>query len=316
MASMRYGVVGGGRVFQRYHLPCVRERDDVSLVAVCDTDPDQARRTLGDGHPDVLVTDDLTEFLDRGRPDVVAVCTPNDSHTAPTLAALAAGAAVLCEKPLAATGADAARIAAAAAESRLFGVNLPYRFHPLIPAFVSALPTEPHEVTLTFTTAGQRLWRPVTRWYSDEGVAGGGALLDLGLHAIDLLTAIFGTAEPAGCQLDRPGVEERAVAHLRFGTTPATLRIDRASRTMAMLVEARGADGAVALDLRRGEVHTADGTITAEPGHRPELAAIDAFLDAATGRGGAVVGAADALAHQSLVTRLYEQASVEPEPVS
>ncbi|AYN40329.1 gfo/Idh/MocA family oxidoreductase [Streptomyces dangxiongensis] len=304
--TLRYGVVGCGRVFQRFHLPEVTRHEDVELVAVCDADEAGARKVLGPAADGVLVTTDLTEFLGAGRPDVVAVCTPNDAHTGPVLAALAAGAHVLCEKPLAADLDEARRLAAADFAGRL-SVNLPYRFHELVPVFRDALPGDLHEVTLTFTTAGQRLWRPVTNWYGDPRRAGGGALLDLGAHALDLLGAVFGgPAEAVGCRVDRQGAEERVVAEVKLPAGPATVRIDRASRTLGLGVEAVGADGeSVVLDLKRGEVRGAAGVVTASE-RQPELAAIRGFLDAVTGRaGGRTVPAAEALAVQELIARLY-----------
>lgn len=308
MKPLRYGVIGCGRVFQRYHLPCVRGRSDYIIVAACDTDVEQARSVLADLAADALITADLDEFFSVGQPDVVAVCTPNDAHTAPVLAALAAGAAVLCEKPLAADPADARRIAEAAGASPLFGVNLPYRFHELIPAFAAALPDGAAEITLTFTTAGARLWRPVTKWYGDATRAGGGALLDLGSHALDLLVALFGWPRITDCRIDQPGVEERAVVDLMFARGPAKVRIDRASRTMNMLLEARVGGDVVTLDVRRAQVRSSAGVVTAL-GSRPELAAITGFLDAAAGLPGDVVGVADAVRLQELITASYATAT-------
>ncbi|MGI5212781.1 Gfo/Idh/MocA family protein [Plantactinospora sp. CA-290183] len=304
---LRYGVVGAGRVFQRFHLPAVTGHPDYALVAICDADPAQARATVGDAGRDAVFTDSLTEFFASGRLDVVAVCTPNDSHVAPVLAALAAGAAVLCEKPLAAGLPDAERIAAAAGTSVL-GVNLPYRFHPLLPAFREEIGGPPDRVTLTFTTAGQRLWRPVTKWYGDPARAGGGALLDLGPHALDLLTALFGTPEVVGCRLDGEPVEERVDAEVRFGRTLAHLVVDRAARTMGLTVEAEAGGRTVTLDLRRNEVRAGADVVARSDGAGVERAAIDRFLDAVAGRGGEVVGVAEAVALQRLIEQMYGSA--------
>ncbi|MFM9705643.1 Gfo/Idh/MocA family protein [Streptomyces galilaeus] len=311
--TLRYGVVGCGRVFQRYHLPVVTDHEDYTLVAACDTDADSARSVLGAAADGVLVTTSLEEFLTVGRPDVVAVCTPNDAHTEPVLAALAAGAHVLCEKPLAADLSQARRLAGVAGADRL-AVNLPYRFHELVPAFLKALPEGPCEITLTFTTAGQRLWRPVTNWYGDAARAGGGALVDLGAHALDLLITVFGRPRPLSCRVDAKGVEERVIADLEFPAGPATLRIDRRSRVMGLTLEATAADGgSTVLDLRRGEVRSAAGTVTAED-RRPELAAIRGFLDTVAGRTrGRTVAPAQALEVQELIVALYADATCDQE---
>ncbi|USQ86294.1 Gfo/Idh/MocA family oxidoreductase [Streptomyces phaeoluteigriseus] len=311
--TLRYGVVGCGRVFQRYHLPVVTDHEDYTLVAACDTDADSARSVLGAAADGVLVTTSLEEFLTVGRPDVVAVCTPNDAHTEPVLAALAAGAHVLCEKPLAADLTQARRLAGAAGADRL-AVNLPYRFHELVPAFLKALPGGPCEITLTFTTAGQRLWRPVTNWYGDAARAGGGALVDLGAHALDLLVTVFGRPRPVACRVDARGVEERVIADLEFPAGPAKLRIDRRSRVMGLTLEATAANGeTTVLDLRRGEVRSAAGTVTAED-RRPELAAIRGFLDTVAGRArDRTVAPAQALEVQELIAALYADAECDQE---
>lgn len=309
MAPVRYGVVGAGRVFQRYHLPCLRQRADVSLVALCDLDPAQAAAALGEEPGGPLITADLDTFFAEGRPDAIAVCTPNGLHLEPVLAGVAAGAAVFCEKPLAATLPDAERIAAAAERSSLFGVNLPYRFHPLLPAFTAALPAGECEIALVFTTPGQRLWRPVMNWYSDAARAGGGALLDLGSHALDLLAVLFGEPELVDCRLDSKGMDERAEVGLRFRTGPARVVIDRSSRRMELSLTVTGSSGAATLDIRHGVVRDASGAVLATTEVRPELAAIEGFLDAVTGSGGRVAGAGDALASQRLIGALYDRAA-------
>lgn len=306
-APLRYGVVGAGRVFQRFHLPAVTEHPDHTLVAVCDANPEQARATVGDPGDGALFTDSLDEFFDAGQLDVVAVCTPNDAHVEPVLRAIAAHAAVLCEKPLAPDLADAQRLATAAAGA-VVGVNLPYRFHPLLPVFRRELGAGPQRVTLTFTTAGQRLWRPVTRWYGDPARAGGGALLDLGPHALDILTTLFGAVDVGACRLGDGAVEEKVDAELRFAEASARLLIDRASRTVGLTVDAESAGRTVTLDLRRNEVRSPDGVVANAAGAAVERAAIDGFLDAVAGRGGAVVSAAEALELQSVIATMYASA--------
>ena len=309
-AALRYGVVGAGRVFQRFHLPCVRDRPELTLAAVCDVDVGRAGAMLGDRAEGVLVTSDLDEFFAVGRLDVVAVCTPNDAHTEPMLRALASGAAVLCEKPVAADIEEARAIARAAAKRRA-GVNLPYRFHELIPAFRAAIPDGSCQIDVRFSTAGQRLWRPATAWYGDVARAGGGALLDLGPHVLDLLITLFGRPELVGCRLDRPGVEERAVVELAFAAGPATLHIDRASSRFGLSVEVRHGDAVAVLDLRRNEIRGAAGeTIVARDTH-PELAAIRRFLDAATGGDADVVCVDEAVRLQEIVAELYAVATYD-----
>jgi predicted dehydrogenase len=311
---LRYGVVGYGRVFERFHLPCL-QRPEIELVAICDLD--LARAAQIPPGPSVaqnlLVTADLDEFIGAGRLDAISVCTPNDAHLAPVAAALDAGAAVLCEKPLAANLADARGIAGrAAAAKRPFGVNLPYRFHPLLPEFAVATQTA-HSVTLTMNTPGHRFWRPCSAWYDDPVRAGGGALLDLAPHVLDLLGVLLGPPRVTSCVVDRPrGLETRAELTLDFGDgRDVRMRIDRASRRPELTVTASGPDGDVVFDLRRNELRRATGRT---PGNaRPaELAAVEHFVGAVLGERRSLVGADEALALQELIEDAYHRAEVAP----
>ncbi|WP_460071566.1 Gfo/Idh/MocA family protein [Streptomyces sp. YKOK-I1] len=306
---IRFAAVGCGRVFERYHLPCADARDAMRLVGVVDTDAGRAGE-LTAGRPGVWTGTRVDRLIEETRPDLISVCTPNDAHAAPVLAALDAGIAVLCEKPLAATVADARRIAAHPAAEELLGVNMPFRFHPLLEAFTEAVRPGARRVTFTFATPGNRVWRARTPWYGDARRAGGGALLDLGPHALDLLTTVFGPAEVEACETDAPEVEERVRLDLSFRGLPARVDIDRAARRLETSVTVATADGDHVLDLRRGELRRPDGTVD-KGGDRPELAAVSAYFDRVTGAPGgphAKVGVRDALALQLLVESAYEHA--------
>ncbi|MFI7498564.1 Gfo/Idh/MocA family protein [Streptomyces sp. NPDC049687] len=306
---IRFAAVGCGRVFERYHLPCADQRDAMELVGVVDTDVERARE-LTAGRQGVWTGTSVDRLIEETRPDLISVCTPNDAHAEPVLAALDAGVAVLCEKPLAATVGEARRMAAHPAAEKLLGVNMPFRFHPLLEAFADAARSGARRVDFSFATPGNRVWRARTPWYGDARRAGGGALLDLGPHAIDLLQTVFGPARVEACEVDAPDVEERVRLDLSFQGLPATLSIDRAARRMETAVTVTTTDGGHVLDLRRGELRRADGTVE-RGGDRPELAAISACFDLVTGGATtpyAKVGAQDALAVQLVVETAYEHA--------
>ncbi|MEU0256647.1 Gfo/Idh/MocA family oxidoreductase [Streptomyces sp. NPDC006184] len=305
---VRFAAVGCGRVFQRYHLPCADARDAMELVGVVDTDVERARALTAD-RPQVWTGTRVDRLVQETRPDVISVCTPNDAHAEPVLAALDAGIAVLCEKPLAATVEEARRMAAHPAAEKLLGVNMPFRFHPLLEAFADVARSGAQRVDFTIATPGNRVWRACTPWYGDARRAGGGALLDLGPHAIDLLMTVFGRSDVVTCEVDAPGVEERVRLELSFQGVPATLRIDRAARKLETSVTVTTADGDHVLDLRRNELRLADGTVEAA-GQRPELAAISAYFDLVTGAATphGKVSARDALEVQLVVESAYEHA--------
>jgi predicted dehydrogenase len=314
---LRFGVVGAGRVFTRMHLACLRERPELTLVAVCDLEPRRAADDLraSQVHPeDLLLTDDLDEFLSHGAPDIVAVCTPNDAHAEPVRRAVAQGAAVLCEKPLSGALDEARAIAslAAAAANRPLGVNLPYRLHELLPELAARVGSRPARVEASFTTAGLRLWQPATSWYADVSRSGGGALVDLGPHVLDTLGALFGPASMRRCRVDA-APEERAVVDLDYEQATATVTIDRASRRVRFTVDVHIENGpSLSLDLRRGRLSSGDDVITAAES-QPALAGIRGFLAAAVGaRGGVIVMPAEALVAEELIAQAQAAAEVVP----
>ncbi len=96
---VRVRVIGAGAVAQVAHLPALSRLDEFELVSICDNDVAKARSLATRFEiPDVF--DDIEHLLERSRPDAVAVCTPNHLHEVHLKTALAAGAHVLCERPL------------------------------------------------------------------------------------------------------------------------------------------------------------------------------------------------------------------------
>src|SRR5262245_19612937 len=125
---LRIGVVGAGAIAQVAHLPVLSRLQDVSVVGVCDNDYAKAR-ALSDRFAIRDSFDDIEDLLRYTSPDAVVICTPNHLHEIHVTVSLAAGAHVLCERPLALTTEGIQRILAArerAAKVVMVGMN--YRF--------------------------------------------------------------------------------------------------------------------------------------------------------------------------------------------
>lgn len=124
---MRVGVIGCG-VQGRVHLEQYRQIEGVEIAAVCDRDPARAEAAARDFGAARYATD-YRNLLAGGPLDLISVCTMPDSHPAIVVAAVHAGAHVICEKPMALDAtAAAAMIAAAAAGRRLLTVGLNMRY--------------------------------------------------------------------------------------------------------------------------------------------------------------------------------------------
>jgi 1,5-anhydro-D-fructose reductase (1,5-anhydro-D-mannitol-forming) len=230
-AAVRWGIVGCGWVARDHLLPGLRATPAARLVGACDRDVVAAAR-LATGHDDVLATADLDALLSRPGLDAVYVATPNSAHL-PVVARVAArGIPVLCEKPLAADVDDAAAIVTACAGT-LAGTAFDQRFHPAhrrIAEIVAAgelgtvtavrivyacwLPPDwyPEQFGSVTMRSGHltsevvaELPRPdgtpYDNWRVDPARAGGGALVDLAPHGIDLVGALLGGDDLAELQV-------------------------------------------------------------------------------------------------------------------
>lgn len=172
-------------------------------IEVLASDPDAGERPAGESGGPALAADlgvayvDTYDELLAWRPDAVVVCSENTRHRAHVEAAAAAGAAVLCEKPLATSVADAeAMVAACAAAGVPLMVAFPVRFSP---TFVDlrdqhAAGALGHIHGLSGTNNGQV---PAARsWFTDPDLAGGGAVTDHTVHLADMVDALLGGVLP------------------------------------------------------------------------------------------------------------------------
>jgi len=193
---IRLAVVGTGAISQIVHVPILVEREDVELVALADTDSLKAEtiaRRFG-----VAEVTDSEQVLTRDDLDGVFLCTPNHTHEEMALQALEAGKHVFVERPVATSAAGAARvIQAARAAGRSLAVGLPHRFRPEVVALRSFV--DGGELGALYAVRGSWLTRrvPVIRptWRQDKAASGGGALIDLGVSALDLCLWIVGYPE-------------------------------------------------------------------------------------------------------------------------
>ncbi|CAL9332652.1 1,5-anhydro-D-fructose reductase [Streptomyces sp. enrichment culture] len=206
-AVCRWAIAGCGWVARDHFLPGLLAAAGgraggalPRLVAVTDADPAAAAR-LAARAPGARTAADLAALLAVHRPDAVYVATPNHAHRPAATAAAAAGAAVLCEKPLAADLADAERLVDACHRAGVLAATAyDQRFHPAHRAVrevvaSGALGTVT-AVRVTYCCWLPPAWtpdgRPYDNWRADPARAGGGAALDLAPHGLDLVGVLLG----------------------------------------------------------------------------------------------------------------------------
>lgn len=206
-SDVRIGLIGAGAIAQIAHLPVLRKMKGVQIAAICDSDGPKARALAQRLGGDASYTD-IEEMLEFAKPDAVVICTPNHLHEIHTLSALAAGAHVVVERPIAMTASGVARVLKAAEKAkRHVLVAMNHRFRSDVQSVHKFLAGGELGDTLTIR-CGWHVFRAAKQqlgWRSRRSESGGGVMMDLGLPMLDLALWIAG----------RPSVE-RVSASLRL----------------------------------------------------------------------------------------------------
>jgi 1,5-anhydro-D-fructose reductase (1,5-anhydro-D-mannitol-forming) len=193
--AFRWAIAGHGWVARDHMAPGIAAAGG-RVVAVADPAAAARARFAGPSF------DDVAAMLAAEPVDALYVATPNHAHLAPVRAAAAAGVPVLCEKPLAASLADAEAIVAAAAALPVAGTAFDQRHHPAHRAITDAIAAgaigRPVAVRIVYACWVDPRWSPegagAPNWRADPAAAGGGATIDLALHGLDLAEMLV--AEP------------------------------------------------------------------------------------------------------------------------
>jgi predicted dehydrogenase len=215
-----WGVLGSGGIAQRRTIPeGIVPASNAELRVVFDTDSaanrDVAQRY--DAHP----ADSLESLLDSDI-DAVYIATPACFHYGQALKCAEAGKHILCEKPLGMNVAEAERMVVAAREARVkFGTAFMMRLHSQHRAAL-ALIREGRLGRPVYARAQLSCWYPPIEgaWRQEPEKGGGGSLMDMGGHLIDLLEMFLGPASQVSCAIQNAvhgyTPEDSAVALLRF----------------------------------------------------------------------------------------------------
>jgi predicted dehydrogenase len=209
----RVGFLGVGWI-GRHRMEAILATGAVEIAGIADASAEMAAAaaTLA---PGARLVSTLDELLDLGL-DAVVIATPSALHAAQAIRALECGAAVFCQKPLGRTAAEArAAVDAARAADRLLCVDLSYRFTEGMRRIREIVRAgrlgRVYAVDLVFHNA----YGPDKPWFYDPALAGGGCVMDLGVHLVDL----------ALWTLDWPEVA-RVSARLLAGGEPLGRRVD------------------------------------------------------------------------------------------
>ena len=269
-AVIGYGFIGKVHTYSYLNLPLLYDPPpaQVRLVGVCTSRPETcaaAARQAGFAH----CTTDYRQLLARDDVHLVNCCTPNHLHRQLLLDALAAGKHLYCDKPLALNGAEALEIWQAARQSRLTcQITFNYRFVPAVmrahqliaEGFLGRVFT----FRFRYLHAGYTDPERPMNWRLDAARSGGGALVDLGSHAIDLLRHLLGEVRRVwGVTCTQ--IKERPVAPGAAQRVPVTVddlalaHVELESGALGTLEASRLATGSV--DSLSFEIHGDRGAL-------------------------------------------------------
>lgn len=218
---IRFGIAGCGSVAE-FHAQAIQNTPGVVLTACCSGHADRARTFAGQWG--IQAFDTLDQML-AGPVDAVCLCTPSGLHASQALTALAAGKHLVVEKPLCLTLEDADRILAAAeAADRKVCVISQMRFQPAVQAVKQALDAGAFGqlvcAQLSMNYYRTEEYYRAGGWRGTRAMDGGGALMNQGIHGVDLLRWLMGPVRSirasAKAALHAIEVEDTAAALLEF----------------------------------------------------------------------------------------------------
>ncbi|MDQ8197132.1 Gfo/Idh/MocA family oxidoreductase [Pelagicoccus enzymogenes] len=196
MKQLRCAVIGLG--MGRHHVKAFHEHPHSTVVALVDLD-EKRLRDIGDLNQIPNRYHSTDELFANESLDIVSIATPNSLHKPVALQAFAHGAHVFCEKPVALSAVEAEEMMAAAKEAdRRLMINFSYRFNPTS----WALKQQVESGAIGDIYSGRSRWLRrdgmpgFGGWFGKKSLAGGGPLIDLGVHRLDLALWLIGYPKP------------------------------------------------------------------------------------------------------------------------
>ena len=196
MKKLKVAVIGVGNI-SYFHIINYVSNPNTELVAFCDINPDTLKRRGEEFNVTNLFTDYNEMFQKMPEIDLVSVCTWNNAHAPASIAALNAGKHVLCEKPMAMNAKEAQAMQEAAEKNkRILQVGFVRRFGNDA-AVIRDFAKKGNLGELYYARASyiRRNGNP-GGWFGDKARSGGGPLIDLGVHIIDLVRYLMGNPKP------------------------------------------------------------------------------------------------------------------------
>ena len=196
MEKIKVCIVGAGNICTGAHLPAYAKRKDVEIVAICDLNEERAKTVAGEWKIPQVFTD-VNEMLDRVKADYMDCCVWTGSHAECVIAAAKHGVPILSEKPTALNLEQALAMEKAVDEAGVpFMLAVPTRYTAESMALREMVDEGKLGDIYYAKTAYVRRRGTPTGWFTDSSRAGGGPVIDIGVHCIDRTWFLMGNPRP------------------------------------------------------------------------------------------------------------------------
>ncbi|RJQ79990.1 gfo/Idh/MocA family oxidoreductase [Pseudonocardiaceae bacterium YIM PH 21723] len=316
---LRAGVVGLGRQALSDHIPGILGCEGAQLIAVCDDNPEVVR--VQQDRLQVPGYSDADSMFAAEQLDFVVVCVPHDVGRSVIASAAKHGVHVLKEKPFATSLAEAQELTALVEEAGIhLMVTLQRRFNPIYTSFIQLADQigTPFVVNAAYTlhTAD-----PSEGWRGQTAKAGGGCVIDMGYHIIDMLLWYFGLPDRLVADMSvtaRPDrdydAEDTALIHFNYDSgLYGSLLISRFIGPKSEQIRLVGSNGIVQLErgkiqrlTNRGEVAESLSRDQAWPS--AAVSQVNHFCRVIDGRRPNLSGPRENIRHLSFIQGCYESA--------
>jgi len=202
--KLKVAVIGAGGIATGAHMPGYANMDNVEVVAICDIKIEKAKK-LAEKYHVPQVFENYEDVFEIPGLDAVDICTPNYLHSVIAVAALEKGLHVFSEKPDAVSAAEAQKMKDAADKSGKVLMVMRNNRYMLTSAFLKKYIEEGRMGEIYAARCGWQRRRGIPGkggWFTTKAQSGGGPLIDLGVHMIDLTMWLMGNPKPVavtGC---------------------------------------------------------------------------------------------------------------------
>ncbi len=198
MQKFKLAVIGLGGIAENFHIPAWLANEEIELTAICDLSEEKALQVAAKYNVPQIYTD-YNELLDSAEIDIIDICTPNFLHAEIATAALKKDKHVFCEKPEAVTIENILKLKETVEQTdRLFMAMRNNRFlNPSL--FLKKLSDQGELGEVYAVRCGWVRRRGIPGrggWFTNKKLSGGGVLIDLGVHMIDLAYWLMGSPTP------------------------------------------------------------------------------------------------------------------------